>query len=245
MNEVHLFEKITTTLAGKTFFILGSQLAICWVVLFSVFFVLRRAMHLQEARAIQKSSTETNIVESYLRTLSTAAIKVGIPVQFLMILVLMFWSSSSFTWGMITFAIYSLITGLQLGTIIALSPNRIGLTAVGATVIVTICLGVIGMTKTVDLTPIENNLIGALYIFAVVTVSGLFYKMNSHANRAIALIGIVLFSSLLVLHFNSVADASRTDANNNWETAFHFAIQIFLDIINLLLQIIEALSQSQ
>ena len=57
----------------------------------------------------------------------------------------------------------------------------------------------------------------------------------------IVFVGAYLFILFLLADFSLLADANESGLND-WSSAFNFAFQIYLDIINLLLQILDAMS---
>ena len=56
--------------------------------------------------------------------------------------------------------------------------------------------------------------------------------------------GAIIFSIFLLVDFNMIKRREGTLGMNNWETAFEFAFTLYLDMINLLLEILEAMSNN-
>jgi FtsH-binding integral membrane protein len=63
--------------------------------------------------------------------------------------------------------------------------------------------------------------------------------------RAAAIFGAFLFSMFLIYDFNYIKKREGIADSNNWETALEMAFILYLDIINLLLEILEAMGNSQ
>ena len=68
----------------------------------------------------------------------------------------------------------------------------------------------------------------------------LFTKFASGQRRLIAIGGAILFTLFLLYDFNRLA-AMNNQGVNNWEAALRIAVSLYLDIINLLLEILEAM----
>ena len=59
------------------------------------------------------------------------------------------------------------------------------------------------------------------------------------AIKAKAIFGAFIFSLFLLFDFNLIAKEEYM--SNNWDSAFELAFTIYLDMINLLLEILEAM----
>ena len=69
----------------------------------------------------------------------------------------------------------------------------------------------------------------------------LFTNFASGQRRLIAIGGAILFTLFLLYDFNRLA-ALDEQGVNDWETALQIAVSLYLDIINLLLELLEATS---
>ena len=70
----------------------------------------------------------------------------------------------------------------------------------------------------------------------------LFTGCASEQRRVIAIIGAILFALFLVYDFYRLAYLDRKGVND-WQTALQIAINLYLDIINLLLELLEAMGE--
>jgi FtsH-binding integral membrane protein len=61
--------------------------------------------------------------------------------------------------------------------------------------------------------------------------------------RIKAIAGAILFTLFLVYDFNRLKNLNDTGVND-WSTALNMAISIYLDILNLLLEILEIMGNS-
>ena len=68
-----------------------------------------------------------------------------------------------------------------------------------------------------------------------------FLKFSRMAIRLKAMFGAFVFSIFLLFDFNLLRKKSDFGIND-WDTAFNIAFNIYLDIINLLLEILDAMS---
>ena len=71
-----------------------------------------------------------------------------------------------------------------------------------------------------------------------------FKEFSRQTIRMAAIFGSILFSLFLLYDFNLVKKKSMLAINNNWETAVEMAFILYLDVINLLLEILEAMGNS-
>ena len=70
----------------------------------------------------------------------------------------------------------------------------------------------------------------------------LFRSFSRDTTRYVAIIGAVLFSFFIILDFNRLVYLQDLNVND-WNTAFYMSYSIYLDIINLLLEILEAMGE--
>ena len=78
----------------------------------------------------------------------------------------------------------------------------------------------------------------------IVSIIGLFVKIKGSLNKFIASFGVIIFTGYLLFDFNKLSKLREIAEANNWSTALDFAISIYLDIVNLFLQLISLLSSS-
>jgi len=111
--------------------------------------------------------------------------------------------------------------------------------------LVTLLTGFVGYSDIYSFS--ENNFLAIFLLFSLLglivtefirTIVGLSRK----AIKAKAIFGAFIFSIFLLFDFNLIA--KREYLSNNWDSAFELAFSIYLDIINLLLEILDAMSQS-
>ena len=146
----------------------------------------------------------------------------------------------SLTWGLITMTTTSLTLGPVLGMIMLNMDENDGLRALQLTVIITFVAALVGMYSGLDFSGMGIYLFSALALLIITRLVMLFTNFASEQQRVIAIVGALLFSLFLLYDFNRLA---RLDANgvNDWETALQIAVNLYLDVINLLFELLAAM----
>ncbi|MEL1236822.1 MAG: Bax inhibitor-1 family protein [Candidatus Neomarinimicrobiota bacterium] len=149
--------------------------------------------------------------------------------------------------GLTIFTIQSIAFGILLGFIMLQMDENDGLKALKIVLFVTLITGYIGYSDFYSFS--ENiglkfflffSLLGLIILSLIRTVIGFSRK----ATRYQAIFGAIIFSIFLLVDFNMIKRREGTLGMNNWETAFEFAFTLYLDMINLLLEILEAMSNN-
>ena len=153
---------------------------------------------------------------------------------------MVFASSVSLTWGFVTMTTTSLTLGPVLGMIMLNMDENDGLRALQLTILITFGAGVIGLYSGLDFSGLGIYLFFALIGLILLRLVMLFTKFANGQRRPIAIGGAILFTLFLLYDFNRLAILSDQGVNN-WETALRIAVSLYLDIINLLLEILEAM----
>ena len=145
--------------------------------------------------------------------------------------------------GMIAFTAQSILFGLILGMIFLEMDENDGIRALKITLLATIFSGLVGYS---DIGQALNSS-GYVHVFLFFGLLGLIifefsrttFKFSRNTIRAKAFFGIGLFILFLFVDFARLKELS--DSSNDWSTAFDIALNLYLDIINLLLEILEAM----
>lgn len=149
--------------------------------------------------------------------------------------------------GLTIFTIQSIAFGILLGFIMLMMDENDGLKALKIVLFVTLLTGYIGYSDFYSFS--ENiglkfflffSLLGLILLSLIRTVIGFSRK----ATRYQAIFGAIIFSIFLLVDFNMIKKREGTLGMNNWETAFEFAFTLYLDMINLLLEILDAMSNN-
>lgn len=159
-------------------------------------------------------------------------------------LILLFWGiNQSLAVSLSLFSVWSIMTGFQLEYVLLRVDHGVGRKVLALTASIVLGAALIGIYSHIDFNFLQIPLfIGLIGLLIFNTVS-LFRSMTSTAQRLAAVFGVALFTLYLIFDFDALSqkDASGT---NTWTAAMQMAIKIYLDIINLILQLITLLGHS-
>jgi FtsH-binding integral membrane protein len=90
----------------------------------------------------------------------------------------------------------------------------------------------------------DNNFLAAFLLFSLLALIIFEFirairGLSRKAIKAKAIFGAFIFSLFLLFDFNLIAKGEYM--SNDWDSAFELAFTIYLDMINLLLEILEAM----
>lgn len=146
--------------------------------------------------------------------------------------------------GILLFSAQSIAFGPLLALIMLEMDENDGYKALQIVFLVTIATGVIGYSDIYSFSEsaylasfLFISLLG-LIIFGIIRI---FIGFSRKAVRAKAIFGAFIFTLFLLYDFNYLKK-SADFGFNNWETAFSIAFTLYLDIVNLLLEILDAMS---
>ena len=122
-----------------------------------------------------------------------------------------------------------------------------GFTALKIVLVVTLITGFIGYGDFISFS--ESSAFGIVLIVSlfgllIFNFSRYYMEFSRKAVRRSAIFGATLFSLFLLYDFNYIKMQSSIYAKNDWSTALEMAFILYLDIINLLLEILEAMGNS-
>ncbi|MBX9906992.1 Bax inhibitor-1 family protein [Patescibacteria group bacterium] len=118
--------------------------------------------------------------------------------------------------------------------------NIMGL-AIYSTAAITILAAVIVFFSGIDFSFLGTGLFIALLGLIVVGILNAFFFKSPLMRLVSAYVGAVVFSLYLLYDFNRLREAV---GDTSWETAINIAISIYLDIINLFLDLLQILGDS-
>ena len=147
--------------------------------------------------------------------------------------------------GMVLFTISNICLGPLLGWIMLMMDENDGIRALKLTLIITFIAGFIGYSDIYSFAQDKNFvLIMFLLLCGLVgfNLINLFRSFSRDTTRYVAISGAVLFSFFIILDFNRLIYSQDLNVND-WNTAFYMSYSIYLDIINLLLEILEAMGE--
>ena len=149
---------------------------------------------------------------------------------------------------MFLFSLTSISFGPLLAVVMLEMDENDGFTALKIVLMVTILTGFIGYSDFYSFS--ENTIFGGvllLCLFALLlfNFARFFMEFSRQTTRLAAIAGATLFSFFLIYDFNYIKNLSSLFDRNDWNTAVEMAFILYLDIINLLLEILEAMGNSQ
>ena len=149
---------------------------------------------------------------------------------------------------MFLFSLTSISFGPLLAVVMLEMDENDGFTALKIVLMVTILTGFIGYSDFYSFS--ENTIFGGvllLCLFALLlfNFARFFMEFSRQTTRLAAIAGATLFSFFLIYDFNYIKTQSSLFNRNDWNTAVEMAFILYLDIINLLLEILEAMGNSQ
>ena len=145
---------------------------------------------------------------------------------------------------LIFFSLASLTFGPLLAFIMLEMDENDGFTALKIVLVVTMLTGFIGYRDFISFS--DSNIFGLMLLISLFgllsfNIVRFFKEFSRKTIRMAAIFGSILFSLFLLYDFNLVKKKSMLAINNNWETAVEMAFILYLDVINLLLEILEAM----
>ena len=146
--------------------------------------------------------------------------------------------------GMIFFTLSSLSFGPLLAIIMLEMDENDGFNALKIVFLVTLITGFIGYSDFYSFS--ESSFLRGFLLISLLGLIGfefirIFRGFSRWAIRIKAIFGAFVFSIFLLFDFNLLRKKSDFGFND-WDNAFNIAFQIYLDIINLLLEILDAMS---
>jgi FtsH-binding integral membrane protein len=141
---------------------------------------------------------------------------------------------------MIMLSIASMLFGPILGAAMIGMDENDGLRILKLTVVITFFTAIIGIYSGIDFSSLGYILIIPLFILVIWNLLNIFINFTSASKRIMGFFGSIIFIGYLLFDFYRLEQASA-DGINDWNTAFNIGFSIYLDVINLLLELLEAM----
>ena len=230
------------TLLAKTFTILGSQLFVTWLATVGIISWIRHLYHSGSAGV-----TATRTVDGKLDLdLDWATVKpyfyVLLIVDIVVFLLLLFKGTQNLVLGIPLFTLWSVLTGIELALVLISVDENLGGKVLAITATVTFIAALVGMYSGIDFAFLGIFLFGALILLLIGNIVRLFVSIPRASQRVMAFFGVVIFTGYLLFDFNRLAKLEERKMANSWYVAMDLAIDIYLDIINLFLELLDLLS---
>ena len=154
-------------------------------------------------------------------------------------------SSISIMTGMLLFTMQSIAFGILLSFILLEMDENDGLRATKIVFLVAVLTGFIGYSDIYSFS--ENNILQVILLLSllgliVFSLIRTFVGFSRKVIRIKAIFGAIVFSLFLLIDFNLIK--KREGFSNDWDTAFEMAFIIYVDLMNLLLEILDAMSNN-
>jgi len=235
------------TLFSKTFFIVGTQLTITWLATHFVFCLFNRGGEVDgtEITSNLHGMRKSNPGCAFL--FSPSFIGGLLLSDIAIFLTLLFWGvhqilAISFT----LFSIWSIITGVELEYTLINVDHGLGRRVLALTATIVFATALIGIYSHVNFGYLQIPLFIALCLLLLGNVIRIVWGMDSTKQRLMSICGVIIFTLYLVFDFNALAQKNASESSgwsDGWSEAMQISIKIYLDIINLFLQLLQAMSK--
>jgi hypothetical protein len=237
-----MLDIIFPNLISKTFFLLFLSLIFTFIGAYAVVLYFRHAYKQKKKYVTATKNKEGELDIHVAPGVINRLIWPIIILDFAAFFYLMF-IQNLFPTNILIMFLYTFITGIMLGIVLIAVDENMAMKVAWLTAIITLLAGVIGMYSSIDFSFMGTFLFFALIGLILVNFIRVFISIRGTARRVVALIGILIFVGYLLFDFGNLRKAKMIQALNNWSTALNFSINIYLDIINLFLEILDALSE--
>ena len=149
-------------------------------------------------------------------------------------------SDLSIFFKMTLLTIASISFGPLLGALMISMDENDGLRILKLTVFITFLTAIIGIYSGIDFSSLGYILIVPLLILIIWNLLNVFINFTSASKRIMGFFGSFIFILFLLFDFHRLEQASANGIND-WNTAFNIGFSIYLDVINLLLELLEAM----
>ena len=149
-------------------------------------------------------------------------------------------SDLSIFFKMTLLTIASISFGPLLGALMISIDENDGLRILKLTVFITFLTAIIGIYSGIDFSSLGYILIVPLLILIIWNLLNVFINFTSASKRIMGFFGSFIFILFLLFDFHRLEQASA-NGTNDWNTAFHIGFSIYLDVLNLLLELLEAM----
>jgi Integral membrane protein, interacts with FtsH len=155
--------------------------------------------------------------------------------------ILLLFLNNVFPINIILLLIFTLSSGYTLG-MYTLAYGDVAEKAIALTAATTLLTGVLATFSGIDFTFIGKLLMISLVVFVILSIIFIFVKIKEGTSRFMAAFGTLIFTGYLLFDFSRLAKLKTVAEANNWGNALSMAINIYLDIINLLMQLMQLMS---
>ncbi|SOC42343.1 Bax inhibitor-1 family protein [Ureibacillus acetophenoni] len=225
------------TLFSKVFFILSIQLIVTTVACVGLIQYIRYLYNVKKVHWISATYIEKGKVDLHIDFRAISKYFWMLFILNIVVFIVLLFIQHQLGFAMILFTIWSILTGFQVALALISVDENLGTKVLAITASVTFITALIGLYSGIDFSFLGKFLLIALIILVVINVIRIFINIKGTMRKLITIFGVALFTLYLIFDFNRI-----TRADNNWHEAMNIAINIYLDIINLFLYLLDLLS---
>lgn len=231
------------SLFAKTFTILTLQLGITWLTTVLIITACR-VLHQHGKLGLHTSTNEHGELDIHLDFRTMRPYFFGLIVLDIAVFIcLVIWGRDHLFLGQMLFGLWSFLTGIELAISLLAVDENLGGKILAITTFITGISGLIGIYSGLDFSGMGTFLYWMLLLLLIGNITRLFISIPRVKQRIMAGIGSFIFVGYLLFDFNRLAAANTQALKNTWPVAMDFAIEIYLDIINLFLQLLDLISE--
>lgn len=231
-----------TSLIFKTFLILSSQLAIVFGVAYRFVLRCRRAFRAGEPfRGIKftESVNEAGELDLVPGKMNRGDLDGAIFLWLGIAMLMVFWDPEDVPIRLTLMTLSSLTFGGLLGLILIIADENDGLRTIKLALGITVATAFIGLYSGLDLGWMRGGLFVALVLLILWNLGTLIFSFSRNKQRFMAIGGSILFVLFLLYDFNRLAQLDEAGVNN-WAVALEMSMHLYLDVLNLVLELLAA-----
>ena len=225
------------TLFSKVFFILSIQLIVTTIACVGLIQYIRYLYNVKKVDWISATYIGKGKVDLHINFKVISKYFWSLLILNIIVFIILLFNQHNFGFAMTLFTIWSILTGMEVALALISVDENLGTKVLAITASVTFITALIGLYSGVNFAFMGKFLLIALIILVAVNIIRLFINIKGTMRKVITIFGVVLFTLYLIFDFNRI-----TRADNNWYEAINIAINIYLDIINLFLYLLDLLS---
>lgn len=225
----------------KTFSILGTQLFITFLATKAVIDRIR-GLHAKGHPAISAGKNADGEVDLHLNFNAVKAYFYGLLIADIAVfLALLFWGREDLSVGLPLFSLWSVLTGIELALVLISVDENLGVKVLGLTAAITFLAAWVGIYSGIDFSFLGKFLLWALLGLLIFSLARLFISIRRGTQRIAAAFGVLVFTGYLLFDFNRLQKLDKAGVDT-WPAAMGLSINIYLDIINLFVDLLDLIS---
>ncbi|SCZ90317.1 BZ3500_MvSof-1268-A1-R1_Chr9g10789 [Microbotryum saponariae] len=150
-----------------------------------------------------------------------------------------FWKRHSHPLNLVFLGAFTLCEGVSVGAVVSFYDQRIVLLALGITLGLFVGLTLFTLQSRYEFDSMGPYLFSALLVFFITSLVGMFIPFSNTMDLIMAAVGVLLFSMYIIYDTHMLMKRLHVD---DWVMA---SISLYLDFINLFLQVLRLLSDIQ